>query len=146
MPFLVRISEYLHRQPQPPSHLLLSRSICKMKPLTLLHDPMALLGACSCPEQYSVTAEYRILNDCAGLFPIALLSCHATCSRACAGTGTKHGSVYYVCTAPANGIVTNYQGAFELDDAVEYGEGCRAPNPRNNTRKSTAAYSSFSSD
>jgi hypothetical protein len=64
-------------------------------------------GACGCPAGFGVITTARLINDCSGL----------------------HGALMTFCSAPGVAAGADWAGAFELDDAVAGGLGCRAPNP-----------------
>jgi hypothetical protein len=71
------------------------------------HNGNPASGACACPGGFGVSTALRVINDCRGL-------------------GTQHGGVITTCGGPAPGA---WGGAYQVDDAVRCGSGCRAANP-----------------
>jgi hypothetical protein len=65
------------------------------------------VGACGCPGGFGVSTAMRVINDCRG-------------------QGTQHGAVIFSCGASNT---AEWGGAFQRDDGVGCGQGCRAANP-----------------
>lgn len=63
-------------------------------------------GTCGCPAGFGSMTTVRLTNDCSGI----------------------HGARMTFCTAPGVSASADWAGAYELDDAVADGQGCRAPN------------------
>ncbi|HEY3446849.1 MAG TPA: hypothetical protein VGK67_10820 [Myxococcales bacterium] len=70
-------------------------------------NPLTL--ACTCPAGFS-EQSLRVVSDCAG-------------------AGTATGSDWRLCQLAAFSAESDYGGAFQVDDAVACGAGCRVPNP-----------------
>jgi hypothetical protein len=70
------------------------------------NDNNVLTSSCSCPGGLGVTSQLRVINDANG-------------------PNTRTGGHVFTCGA-AN---AEYAGAFEQDDPVAEGQGCRQPNP-----------------
>jgi hypothetical protein len=70
-------------------------------------NPFASGAGCGCPAGFGQSAGYRVIDDCNG----------------------NHGSLVYFCETGATSSESPWAGAYELDDPVSGGAGCRAANP-----------------
>lgn len=74
---------------------------------TACATPNALGGTCGCPAGFGTMSTARILDDCSGI----------------------HGGLLTFCASSAK-VGSDWNGAYEVDDAADCTAGCRMPNPR----------------
>jgi hypothetical protein len=72
-------------------------------------NPNLFTNACSCPGGALPISSLRVINDCAG-------------------GGTHHGATVQICPVVSS-TVGEFRGAYQVDDAVGGGQGCRHRNP-----------------
>jgi parallel beta-helix repeat protein len=72
-------------------------------------NPNNLSGSCACPGSTQAAYSFRVIND--------------------AGANAKpHGAVIKICSAGSSAATVEFAGAYQVDDPVAAGRGCRVKN------------------